>query len=143
MLDTFYKFKMISGDIFSNHLKDGSQAPEMVVIPAGEFRMGDITGNGNNDDKPVHSVTVKHFAIGRYPVTVSEFRSFVTDRGYQTEAEKNGAWVPQHTSKDTWKKQKDANWRDPHFSQTDNHLSQTDNHPVVCISWNDAVDYTN
>ena len=150
MLDSFYEFKMRAGNIFSNHLKDGSQGPEMVVIPAGEFRMGDITGNecitGNDkpNEKPVHSVTVKHFAIGRYPVTVSEFRSFVTDREYQTEAEKpkkRGTCVPQDTSKDIWKKQKDANWRDPHFSKTDKHLSQTDNHPVVCISWNDAVAY--
>jgi len=32
-------------------------------------------------------------------------------------------------------KKKDANWRNPYFSQTDNE-------PVVCVSWNDAIAYT-
>ncbi len=124
------------GEIFSNRLKDGSKAPEMVIIPAGEFRMGDITGNGDDDEKPVHHVSVESFAMGRYPVTVGEFRSFVKATGYQTEAEKgDGAYI-WNFKKQGVEKPKDANWRNPYLS-----LSQTDNHPVVCISWNDAIAY--
>jgi formylglycine-generating enzyme required for sulfatase activity len=32
------------GTIFRDQLLDGSLGPEMVVIPAGRFRMGDIQG---------------------------------------------------------------------------------------------------
>jgi formylglycine-generating enzyme required for sulfatase activity len=120
------------GDIFRDHLKDGSEAPEMVLIPAGRFRMGDITGNGYEEEQPVHEVSVKSFAMGRYPVTVGEFKQFVNATGYKTEAEKgDGAWL----SNQGWNKVKDANWRNPYFDQTDKH-------PVVCVSWNDAVAYT-
>jgi len=122
-----------SGNISSNRLKDGSEGPKMVVIPAGHFRMGDITGNYDNERKPVHKVSVNSFAMGRYPVTVGEFRLFVEATGYKTEAETgDGARVWKDGK---WQTVKDANWHNPYFSQTDNH-------PVVCVSWNDAIAYT-
>jgi len=49
----------------------------MLWIPAGRFRMGDIQGTGYKDEQPVHKVSVERFAMGRYPVTVGEFRQFV------------------------------------------------------------------
>jgi formylglycine-generating enzyme required for sulfatase activity/tetratricopeptide (TPR) repeat protein len=110
--------------------RDGGEGPEMVRILAGRFRMGDIQGTGGDREQPVHEVSVKSFAMGRYPVTVGEFRSFVEATGYKTEAEKgNGAYLWSR-----WKKIKDASWRKPYFSQDDNH-------PVVCVSWNDAMVY--
>jgi formylglycine-generating enzyme required for sulfatase activity len=120
-------------NIFRDRLKDGREGPEMVIIPAGRFRMGDILGTGRKNEQPVHEVSVESFAIGRYPVTVGEFRQFVEATGYKTEAEtRNGA----HVWKDNeWKKVKEANWRNPYFPQQDNQ-------PVVCISWNDARAYT-
>ncbi|RKZ73618.1 MAG: hypothetical protein DRQ57_13780 [Gammaproteobacteria bacterium] len=124
-----------SGDIFRDRLKDGSEGPEMVVIPAGRFQMGDITGNGYDREKPVHEVSVESFAMGRYPVTVGEFKQFVESTRYKTEAETgDGAYV-WNKEKQEVEKPKDANWHNPYFSQTDNH-------PVVCVSWNDAVAYT-
>ena len=115
---------------FRARLKNGSEGPEMVIIPAGTFRMSDIQGTGDDDEKPVHEVSVKSFAMGRYPVTVGKFRQFVEATGYETEAEKgDGAWI---WSEGEYKK--DANWRNPYFPQEDNQ-------PVVCISWNDAMAY--
>jgi formylglycine-generating enzyme required for sulfatase activity len=66
------------GDIFWDTLKDGSQGPEMVVVPAGEFRMGDVQGGGGEGEKPVRTVRIpKSFAIGRYPITFEDYdRSF-------------------------------------------------------------------
>ncbi|WP_141699495.1 SUMF1/EgtB/PvdO family nonheme iron enzyme [Candidatus Marithrix sp. Canyon 246] len=32
---------------------------------------------GDNDEKPVHRIFIKRFAIGRHEVTVGEFRHFV------------------------------------------------------------------
>jgi formylglycine-generating enzyme required for sulfatase activity len=117
--------------IFRDRLKDGSQGPEMVRIQGGSFRMGDIQGGGDSDEKPVHSVSVARFAMGRYEVTVGEFRQFVNATGYKTDAEKQGScW----TYAGSWKKVKGANWRKPKFSQTNTH-------PVVCVSWNDATAY--
>jgi formylglycine-generating enzyme required for sulfatase activity len=65
-----------SGDIFRDPLKDNSEGPEMVLIPAGTFRMGDITGNGMDREQPVHEVSVESFAMGRYPVTFAEYDYF-------------------------------------------------------------------
>ena len=44
-------------------------AGEMVSIPGGTFRMGDLSGDGDDDEKPVHSVTVPAFRMGKYEVT--------------------------------------------------------------------------
>ncbi|EDN69626.1 peptidase family C14 [Beggiatoa sp. PS] len=117
---------------FRDRLKDGSLGPEMVWIPAGRFRMGDIQGEGDgyNNNKPVHSVNVKQFAMGKYEVTVSEFRRFVNATGYAAKGEE-GCWT---YSDGDWGYKEDANWRNPHFSQNNNH-------PVVCVSWYDATAY--
>jgi formylglycine-generating enzyme required for sulfatase activity len=118
-------------EVFRDRLKDGRDGPEMIWIPAGRFQMGDIQGGGSSDEKPVHRVSINKFAMGRYELTVGEFRQFVNANGYKTDAEKGGdcwSWA-----KD-WKNVKGANWRNPGFSQSDNH-------PVVCVSWNDATAY--
>ncbi|MEQ9329398.1 MAG: formylglycine-generating enzyme family protein, partial [Rhodospirillales bacterium] len=48
--------------------------PEMVVIPPGSFMMGSTTGY--SDEQPVHKVDIGYrFAVGRYEVTQSEWRS--------------------------------------------------------------------
>ncbi len=64
-----------NGDIF----KDCADCPEMVVIPAGSFRMGDLNGGGADDEKPVHHVhrvTIpRPFAVGMYEVTQAEWRA--------------------------------------------------------------------
>jgi formylglycine-generating enzyme required for sulfatase activity len=65
------------GTVFRDKLKDGSPAPEMVVIPAGTFRMGDIQGDGLDWEKPVHQVEIpKPLGIGRYEVTFEEYDLF-------------------------------------------------------------------
>ena len=52
--------------------KDCPECPEMVVIPAGSFKMGDI------DEKPVHRVTIpRPFAVGKYEVTQAEWRALM------------------------------------------------------------------
>jgi formylglycine-generating enzyme required for sulfatase activity len=48
--------------------------PEMLSIPAGSFQMG--SNNGNYDEKPIHPVKLKSFAIGRYEVTFEEYDQF-------------------------------------------------------------------
>jgi formylglycine-generating enzyme required for sulfatase activity len=68
--------------VIHDKLKDGFQEPEMVVISAGTFRMGDISGHGLEKERPVHTVRIlKRFAIGRYEVTFEEYDRFAAARG--------------------------------------------------------------
>jgi len=45
---------------------------EMVYVQGGMFRMG--SNNGSNDEKPVHTVTVEGYYIGKYEVTQKQWR---------------------------------------------------------------------
>jgi len=75
--------KLEPGTVFRDRLEDGSQGPEMVVVPAGTFTMGDIQSVGTDFEKPVHSVHVgKAFAIGRYPITSEEYKLFASATGF-------------------------------------------------------------
>ena len=59
--------------------RDAPFAPEMVVIPAGEFWMGSAEREEGayDDERPRHRVTIwQRFAIGRYPVTFQEYNQF-------------------------------------------------------------------
>lgn len=44
---------------------------EVVFVPAGEFTMGSET---EDREKPVRKVTLDAYWIGKYPVTVAQFR---------------------------------------------------------------------
>jgi formylglycine-generating enzyme required for sulfatase activity len=70
-----------NGNVFQDRLKDGSLGPEMVLIPAGSFRMGDIQGSGESDEQPVHQVSVNKFAMGKYEVSFAEYDKFAEDTG--------------------------------------------------------------
>ena len=65
--------------------RDCSVCPEMVELPAGRFLMGSPRnewGRGDNEG-PTHWVDVEPFAIGKYEVTLREWRAFTGDtRGF-------------------------------------------------------------
>ena len=55
----------------------------MVVIPKGNFRMGDIQAQGDEHEQPVHLVHIEHpFALSKYPVTFADYDFFVKDKRY-------------------------------------------------------------
>lgn len=57
-------------------------APQMVVIPKGRFRMGDLHGHGDDNEYPIHEVIIAHtFALSRHEVTFDEYDQFATDTG--------------------------------------------------------------
>jgi formylglycine-generating enzyme required for sulfatase activity len=62
-------------------LQKGSQIPEMVQIPAGRFRMGNTQGQGDDDEQPVHWVSIKRFAMSRYEVTFAQYDNFAQATG--------------------------------------------------------------
>ena len=56
-------------------------AGEMVLIPGGSFQMGDLSGEGRDDEKPVHRVTVPAFRLGKHEVTFAQWDACVADGG--------------------------------------------------------------
>ena len=71
------------GEVF----RDCAGCPEMVVIPAGTFRMGCVSGRDcMNDELPVHAVTISRpFALSQYEVTFQEYDRFAVATGRRVE----------------------------------------------------------
>ncbi len=120
-------------DKLSNYLEEyeeDSEEIEVIIPRSKRFMMG---SNRDKSAQPVHEVIFNYdFEVAKYPVTVGEFRAFVEDTGYETDAEiDNGALI--YNNK-TWKKRKGVYWDNPSFGQEDNH-------PVICVSWDDAHAY--
>ncbi|MEO7495171.1 MAG: bifunctional serine/threonine-protein kinase/formylglycine-generating enzyme family protein [Massilia sp.] len=105
----------------------GGKGPELVLIPTGRFQMGSPEHERKKAmdagaqkswverETPQHWVGIEQpIAMGRYPVTVGEWRLFVRDSGWQPQGE--------------------VNWSAPGFRQTDEH-------PVVGVTWHDAQQY--
>ena len=100
-----------------------------------DLRRGFLKADFFKDEHPQHRVRItKPFYLGTYHVTRGQFRQFVKDTGYKTDAEKGekpGAfgWDPE---KKKFGFNEKYSWRNAGFEQTDEH-------PVVNVSWNDAV----
>ena len=107
---------------------------KLVLIPAGEFLMGspDSDKDASDEEKPQHRVRItRPFYLGATEVTAGQFRRFVEQTGYRTEAERDGTggWG-RNEAKQKWEHDPKYTWRNPGFAQTDDH-------PVVLVSWND------
>ena len=116
--------------------KDGMM---LMFVPEGEFKMGLDTGK--SEEKPAHTVYLDAFWIDRTDVTNSQFKRFVNDSAYQTEAEKAGSstmYIYDVRAKD-WEPRDGANWLHPQGPSSG--LAGLENHPVVHVSWYDAAAY--
>lgn len=107
---------------------------DMVWIPPGTFQMGSPSSEpGRNDDEQQHTVTLTNgFYMGVTEVTLGQWRAFVKETRYKTEAEKD-RWAYVFDGK-TWVLKKGTSWKKPGFAQKEDH-------PVTCISWNDAQEF--
>jgi|GEM_PF-511552 len=118
-----------------------------TTIASGDYLMGCSKSDRSckSAEKPVTPVQVAGFKLAQNEVTVREFKAFVEDTGYETDAEINaggftGCWARSEKlgiSRETvrWGWLKGKSWKNPGFTQTDEH-------PVTCVSWNDANAYT-
>ena len=54
-------------------------APEIELVPVkgGCFQMGDTFGGGGEDERPVHTVCVNDFLIGKFEVTQAQWKAIV------------------------------------------------------------------
>ena len=118
--------------------RDCNDCPEMVVVPAGTFRMGCVSESDAclNTERPVREVEVASFALGKYEVTRGEFAEFVSATGYVTRGCEVYVWADPAFAGPRWerKNRSQASWRQPEFEQGDNE-------PVVCVDWQDASAY--
>ena len=103
---------------------------DLVQVKAGSFMMGSADSDAHPWEKPSQPVTIsKNFWIGKHPITVAQFRAFVEDAKYKTDAEKEGFGIGPLNHK--FQKVTGLTWTSPGFPQEDNH-------PVVMVSWQDA-----
>ncbi|XP_031554431.1 inactive C-alpha-formylglycine-generating enzyme 2-like [Actinia tenebrosa] len=127
---------------------------EMVKLSGGRFKMGTDAKDGKDGEGPSKMVKVKSFLIDKFPVTNENFRKFVREKNYKSEAEKFG-WsfaffsaVPAKTLSKIkqsvqgapwWIPVNRAFWRQPQGPGTS--IKDKMKHPAVHISYNDANEY--
>lgn len=135
---------------------------ELVYIPPGEFKMGSTpeekqwatgieggaepgTERESYEGEFPRLMHVKNgFWMGRTEVTVGQFRRFVEETKYVSDAEKPGGWTQCFDTEwdgynltgqvvQPWKQMEGKSWHDPNFE-----FPLLDDFPVVCVSWNDC-----
>jgi formylglycine-generating enzyme required for sulfatase activity len=128
------------GERFSDNLLDRSgNGPEMVVLPVGEFQMGSPESEEGRKvaEGPRYRVRIaRPFALARTELTVAEFRNFVRDSNYVTDAERIGTSSYYDESSGRISNGKRMSWRRNYAGEP-----ARDREPVVHLSWNDANAY--
>jgi len=110
---------------FRDTLSDGSQGPEMVEVPPGQFLMGSPPGEQGRfeNEGPQRTVTILNtFSVGKYEVTWAEWEACVTDGGCSDNSETN------YSSLTEVKYRGDAGYG-------------RGIRPVINVDWNDAKAY--
>ena len=110
--------------------------PPMVTVPGGEFQMGGgklyRSGGAAQDPRalPIHQVKINAFKLGKYEVTVAEFRRFIEATDYKAPDkcvhQPGQGWFGAGATPGAWDK---------------NELTNSEFQPVVCIGWAGADAY--
>lgn len=117
------------GDIKATHQRD----VELILIPAGTVQIGEDAGP--SDERPQFNYTSRAFLMDRTPVTVAQFRAFVNDTSYLTDAECYGSGGVLDEKQGAWVAIDGADWRRPTGPREPR---AQDEHPVTQVSWYDA-----
>ncbi|MCE7951490.1 MAG: formylglycine-generating enzyme family protein [Xanthomonadales bacterium PRO7] len=129
------------GQVITDKFRDRhGSAPPLVVIPTGSFMMGAAADDrdARANEEPQRMVKIDSgFALGRDDVSVGEFRVFIEDSDYVTDAEKAGVASVYDESTGRMIERRGVTWRDDYLGS-----SAADDLPVINVSWNDAVAYT-
>ncbi len=109
------------------------QVIELVLVKHGSFVQGSPTSEkSREDDELQHKVTLtKDFYISKTPITVGQFRRFVAETKYRTEAE-SGSSGGFGLVGDKDEQRPELNWKNPGYPITDQH-------PVSIITVADAI----
>ncbi len=94
------------------------------------------TGRYENEG-PLHPVTLPGpYLLGKTEVTVGQFRRFIENTGYRTDAEKAHGSFLRDARSGQWRLVRGVNWRHDHTG-----APAADDMPVVHVSWRDAQAY--
>jgi formylglycine-generating enzyme required for sulfatase activity len=108
---------------------EGEEA-EMMLIPAGEFSMGDHHDVEDTDEKPVHTVYLDAYYMDIYEVTNDQYARFLNDYGKNTDDAGNELL---DIGDEDCLIEKDGSTYRPKAGYED--------HPVIEVSWYGAAAY--
>ena len=115
----------------------GPGAPEMLLVPGGEFMMG--ANHGLPFEGPEHRVALDSFLLDRHEVTNARYGEFADATGHVTESERLGWSGVFDTRRSRWTKGDGADWRHP--AGPGSSYREMSDYPVVHVSWFDAAAY--
>ena len=134
--EKIYKIENIhEKDIILNAIEP-YETNEMVFVKGGKFNFG--SNNGLDREKPESEVVIQSFLIDKNLVSVEDFKNFVSQTNYTTEAEVFGNAIVYIDSVSMWQLVDGATWE---FPLGDFKSPAPKNHPVTQVSWNDALEY--
>ena len=111
--------------------------PELVPVTGGTFSMGDLDANTASSAIYVHQVSLTGFSVGKYEITVAQFKKFIDERGYRTTAAQKG--FSNIFVNGSWMDSAGIDWR---YNVRGNLINaDTKSIPVVHVSWTDADAY--
>jgi len=115
-----------------------SHKGQFISIESGYYDLG----IGEHPINPKRTVYVQAFEISKFECTNAEFKSFIDETGYRTDAERFKNAMTFFTGLDEyeWKRDTTANWRYPNGLKKGGIGDKMD-HPVSCISYYDALKY--
>lgn len=122
----------------ARELRDCAECPVLLVVPPGRFAMGSLDGERGRDEGPVREVRIERtFALGKYEVTLGQFRRFVEATGHRV-APGCRVYVPpaQPGVRAQWIDDPQRSWADPGLA-----MPLGEQHPVVCVGRVDALAY--
>ncbi len=127
------------GQGFSDAWAMSSPAPEMVVMPYGQFEMGvhESLATKFPAESPRYTVTfVRGFAMAKTEITVGQFRQFIESSGYITRATQRGLSTVFDEKGGSMINRDGVDWRYDHLGR----LAKEDL-PVVHVNLVDAMAY--
>lgn len=65
---------------FTTSFAQKNKNPKMIFVEGGTFSMGSV--DGENDEKPVHEVTITDFYISKTEITVGQYYDFCDESGW-------------------------------------------------------------
>lgn len=127
--------------------EDCAECPQMVVVPAGAFRMGSPSSEAGREAGEVEhdAKLLRPFAVGAFEITRAQWEAMnmpADNRAAGCIGESSGETGPfrrPQSPEDAARELQGRSlrsWRDPGFAQTDLH-------PVTCVNWSDAKTYLN
>jgi len=128
MIAFLLAMNIFNSDIYAqNTVNDGYG--DYVLVPAGEFQMGDNFNDGSSYERPVHTVYLDVYYIGKYDVTNGKYCQFLNEIGNQSEG--GSTWLEIYDSYCLIKES--GGIYSPKSGKA--------NHPVIEVNWYGARAY--